>query len=368
MRSRRFPEEVLRSRLERFQRVLRARHIDAVMLRTLGSFIYFAGIKWLRPALLIPAEGEPTAFIAKGEETLFRELTWIDDLVTYAEGGEVMSEVSKTIRERGFSRVGLEFGLERDAYILFYEMFKKLNPHVEVVDVAPILYDMRMIKDSYELDAIRKAGAISLKALEKAESIVEPGISETEIAAELYHILYRSGSEDPLVYVNVGPGSRVHAEPLRDIVVKNGVFVTVVVGADYNRYYANSSRTFFVGDLRGEAEKALKCMESVYRKAVSLSKPGTKLIAVMKELDKVYMEYGLLEHRVIGYAHSVGLQVEEPPITTIVPKHRTLEIKSNMALAFIHAPLMMPGLGQVKIENTFIVKEDGSLESVTGSI
>ncbi len=338
------------------------------MLRTLSSFIYFAGVKWLRPALLIPDEGEPTAFIAKGEEYLFRELTWIDNIVTYSEGGEVMSKISKMIRENKFRRVGLEFGLERDAYILFYEMFKKLNPQVEVVDVAPILSDMRMIKDQYEIDAVRKAGAIALKTLEKTGPLIEPGISETEIAAELYRILYRSGSEDPLVYVNVGPGSRVHAEPLRDIVVKKGVFVTVVVGADYNRYYANSARTFFAGDLLGEAEKALKCMESVYRKAVLLSRPGTRLMDVMRALDQVYAEYGFLEHRIIGYAHGVGLQVEEPPITTIVPKHRAVEIKPNMVLAFVHAPLMIPGLGQVKMEDTFIVKEDGSLENVTGSI
>ena len=362
---RRFPEEVLRRRVKRFQELFRSRGVDAVMLRTLGSFIYFAGIKWLRPSLLIPSEGDPIAFVAKGEERFFREVTWIGEVMTYSEGGEVMSMVSKTIKERGFRKVGLEFGLERDAYILFYEMFKKLNPEVEVVDVAPILHEMRMIKDEYELEAIRKAGKAAAQALRKIESIIEPGVSETEIAAELYSYLYRSGSEDPLVYVNVGPGARVHAEPLRDVVVRKGVFVTVVVGADYNRYYANSARTFYVGELGGNAEKALKCMEEVYGKAVDLSKPGKRLADVMKELDKIYAENGFLDYRVVGYAHGVGLQIEEPPITTIVPSHRAMRIKPGMVLAFVHAPLMIPGLGQVKIEDTFIVKED-SLENVTG--
>jgi len=36
-----------------------------------------------------------------------------------------------------------------------------------------------------------------------------------------------------------------------------------------------------------------------------------------------------------------------------------------MVIAFIHAPIMLKGLGQVKKEDTFIVSRDGTLERVT---
>ncbi len=361
----RFPAEVLISRYRRFQELLRREGIDAVMLRTLSSFTYFTGTKWLRPALLVPTEGEPTAFVARGEEDFFRERTWVKDVVTFTEGGELMAKVSRTIRERGYKRVGLEFGLERDAYILFYEMFKKLNPKVEVVDVSKLIYELRTTKDKYELESIRRAGKVASKVMEHVLSIVKPGVSETEIAAEAYYKLYSSGCEEPHVHVNVGPAPRVHSEPFRDVKVKEGVFVTVIIGADYNRYYANMSRTIYVGRASGTAEKALKCMNEVYELASKLTKAGVRLIDVMKELDKVYAKYGLLDYRVVGYAHGVGLQVEEPPITTIVPQHRIVEVKPNMVLAFVHAPLLLKGLGQVKVEDTFIVREDGELEKVT---
>jgi Xaa-Pro dipeptidase len=64
----RFPENILRSRVKRFQEAMLAEGLDAAMLRTESSFIYFVGIKWLRPALLIPAEGEPIVFLVRGEE------------------------------------------------------------------------------------------------------------------------------------------------------------------------------------------------------------------------------------------------------------------------------------------------------------
>ena len=361
----RFPKNVLTNRLRKFQALIREKNIDAVMIRTLSSFIYFTGIKWLRPALLIPADGNPIAFVASGEEEAFLERTWIKDIITYTEGGEVMAKVSGTIREKGYKVVGLEFGIERDAYILFYEMFKRLNPRVKVVDVSELIYGLRMIKDNHELDSIRKAGKIASKVMEDVLSEISLGMSETEIAAEAYHRLYKHGCEEPHIYVNVGPHPKVHSEPLRDNIVKEGVFVTIIIGADYNHYYTNMARTIYVGGTNNKAEKALKCMEEIYSTAHKLTKAGVKPTDVMKELERIYRRYDLTEHRVIGYLHGVGLQIEEPPITTIIPKHRFIELKPGMVIAFIHAPILLRGLGQVKKEDTFIISENGELEKVT---
>ncbi len=361
----RFPIKTLKERVSKFQEKLREQNIDAAMIRTLSSFIYFTGVKWLRPAVLIPAEGDPILFVARGEEEGIRKRTWIENIVTFTDGGDLMAKVSTTIRKKNYRVIGLEYGIERDAYIIFFEMFKRLNPKTKVVDISNIIYSMRMIKDEYELNSIRKAGEIAAKTMSKLLELIEPGMSETEIAGEAYRILYNYGSEEPLVYVNIGPHPRVHAEPFRDIRVRDNVFVTIVLGADYNRYYANIARTIYIGEPRGLAKKALKCMDKVYETAVEETKPGTRFINVIKNLDNIYKEYDMLSYRVVGYVHSVGLQIEEPPITTILPKDRFVEVKPNMVLAFIHAPILIDGIGQIKKEDTFIVRKDGTLENVT---
>lgn len=150
----------------------------------------------------------------------------------------------------------------------------------------------------------------------------------------------------------------IHGEPFNDAKVVQNTFVTIVVGADYNRYYANKSRTIYVGTPTGLAAKALKCMDEVYEKANQLTRPGRRFIDVMREIDKIYAEYDLLDYRVVGYAHSIGLQIEETPITTIVPAHRFIQIKPRMTLSYIHAPIVIKGLGQVKKEDTYIIKEE----------
>ena len=362
----RFPEEVLKKRMKSFQEKISLKGLDGVMLRTMSSYIYFTGIRWLRPALFIPREGDPIAFIARNEESGFMKKTWIKNIITYADGGDLIVNVTKTVREFKIKKIGMEFGLEKDAFILFYEMFKRLNRNVEVVDVASILAEMRMRKDDYELNAIRTAGKMAKKAMERALDAIEPGLSETEIAAEAYHTLYKLGSEYPQVYVNAGPYPRVHGEPHRDSIIKKNTFVTVVISADYNGYYSNMTRTIYVGDNPSiEAKKAMDCMDEVYNKAVELTRPERNFREVIKALDEIYAKYDLLDKRLIGYAHGVGLQTEEVPITTIVQAHRAMRPKPRMVLAMIHAPIMYDGLGQVKKEDTFIVNDDGTLENIT---
>ncbi|HIE22822.1 MAG TPA: aminopeptidase P family protein, partial [Candidatus Korarchaeota archaeon] len=64
-------KEILERRVSEFQRLMRQKDVDTSMIRTLSSFTYFSGMKWLRPALLIPSDGDPIAFIFKYEAKEF---------------------------------------------------------------------------------------------------------------------------------------------------------------------------------------------------------------------------------------------------------------------------------------------------------
>ncbi|MDK2783787.1 MAG: Xaa-Pro dipeptidase [Thermococcaceae archaeon] len=59
--------KIFEKRINRFQELLKREDIDGAVIRTLSTFVYFTGTKWLRPALLIPQDGEPTAIVAKGK-------------------------------------------------------------------------------------------------------------------------------------------------------------------------------------------------------------------------------------------------------------------------------------------------------------
>ncbi|MHA1712331.1 MAG: M24 family metallopeptidase, partial [Candidatus Freyarchaeota archaeon] len=293
-------------RVERFQRLMRKNNIDASMIRTLSSFMYFTGVKWLRPALLVPAEGDPTAFIFKYEAEEFVEKSRIQNVKTYRKAEELMRAVSGTIRESGYKRVGFDYSVERDSYVLFFELFKRLNAQVEVVDVHALIMQLRMVKGPAEIEAIRQASAIAALGMQKAIDAIDVGKTELEVAAEALSEMMRKGAENPHIYVTTGPKPRVHAEPRNWVKIKPRDTVEIVLSANYNGYYSNLTRTVFIDGLPAEKRKAFEVFTEAHRTAEENLKPGTQLIEIESLLRKVIEDGGYGNYYVTGFAHGVG--------------------------------------------------------------
>ncbi len=176
-------QEILKRRVEHFQQLMKQNNIDASMIRTLSSFTYFTGLKWLRPALLIPAEGDPTASIFKYEVEEFMKKSWIQNVKTYTKSEELMKEISGNIRKSGYKKVGFDYSVERDSYVLFFELFKRLNPLVEIEDVHALIMQLRMVKDASEIEAIKQASRIAEIGMQKAIDSIDVGKTELEVAS-----------------------------------------------------------------------------------------------------------------------------------------------------------------------------------------
>jgi len=345
-------------RVKRFQKLMKAKEIDASVIRTLSSFTYFAGVRWLRPALLIPADGNPLAFIFKHEMKPFTESAFIKDVLPYGGVEDLMKGVSNTLRERGYRRVGLDSSIERDAYQLFFEMFRRLNPKIEIVDVHALIMELRMIKDAAEIECIRQASKTTDAGMRAAINAIDVGVSELEIAAEATHTMMKMRSEHPHFYVNTGAYPRKHAEPRADAKVGKGDAVTITLAGDYKGYYSNETRTHMMEGASIEKLKALETLEQVYSMVKEKLKPGVALNSIESKIERTLKDRGYGDNYVQGFAHGVGLLVEEDPITTILVPHRRQIVKENMVLAAIHTPLAIPNVGAVKCEDTYLAKSD----------
>ncbi len=355
-----FDERTLKNRVERFQRLMKENGVEASEIRTLSSYRYFTGTKWLRPALLIPAEGDPTVFVFEYEAEELSKNTWIKDVRTWRRVEELMKGISGIIRERGYKTVGLDYSVERDAYILFFEMFKRLNPRVEVKDVHALIMRLRMIKEAQELEAITKASRVVERGMEAAVNAVKIGATELAIASEAEDAMMRMGSENPHVYVNTGPRPRVHAEPRHAARVEGGHTVSLVLSADNEGYYSNLSRTVFLDGISGKKREFLDFDLELNRIVEASLRPGVKLADIEGNLQEAAKKRGYGDYYAcIGFTHGIGLLTEEDPITTIVAPHRQYVVEENMTLAAVHAPLTVPSIGCVKCEDTYAVRKAG---------
>jgi len=352
-------EAQLRDRVRNFQLMMKESGIDVAVIRTLSSFIYFTGIKWLRPALLIPAEGEPTAFIFQHEADEFASKCWVKSIERWMKTEELMKGVSAMIRKAGYKVAGFDYSVERDSYVLFFELFKTLNPKVEVRDVHALIMKLRMIKDAQEIECIRRASEIVDLGMDAAVNSVDISKSELEIAAEAVYRLMKSESEHPLVYVNVGPRPRKHAEPRGEVKVGRGDCVSIVIGSDYNNYFSNVSRTMFFGEASTEKKKAFDAVERARQLAEEELKPSVELAEIEKKIHELMEKSGYGAYYSWGFTHGVGLLIEEDPITTIVVPHRRYKVAENMVLAAVHVPLTIPNIGSVKCEDTLLIGKEG---------
>lgn len=60
-----------------------------------------------------------------------------------------------------------------------------------------------------------------------------------------------------------------------------------------------------------------------------MTRPGRRFIDVIRQIDELFVKHDLMENRLTGYAHGVGLQPEGCPVVTIVPAHRALEVSEG---------------------------------------
>jgi len=82
-----------------------------------------------------------------------------------------------------------------------------------------------------------------------------------------------------------------------------------------------------------------------------------------KDLDAVgeiiAKENNLADYHINGISHGIGLRFEETPASTIIPVHRRVKLKENMAMTIGHTILAVPEIGGVRMEDIYKVTSKG---------
>lgn len=115
-----------------------------------------------------------------------------------------------------------------------------------LIDVREILDEMRLIKDSDELDVMRRAAKISAEAHVNAMLATKPEKYEYEIEAELLYHFKKNGSQFP-AYTSIVAGGK-NACVLHYIennaVLNDGDLLLIDAGCELDGYASDITRTF----------------------------------------------------------------------------------------------------------------------------
>jgi Xaa-Pro aminopeptidase len=117
---------------------------------------------------------------------------------------------------------------------------------MEIVDPGEILHEMRLVKDEFDLEAMRRAAAITKEAHLRAMSAAKPGMHEYEIEALLLQTFRRHGSERPAYGSIVGSGANatILHYVLNNREMQQGDLLLIDAGCEYGYFASDVTRTF----------------------------------------------------------------------------------------------------------------------------
>lgn len=268
--------------------------------------------------------------------------------------------INKAIADFGVTKLGYE-----DEYLSVAEYlnFEK-NLNAKLVPMEGKLAALRMVKEDWELDLMRKAQDITDKAFTEVLTKIKVGMTEKQLQAELVYCLLKNGADnvafDPIV-ITGAKTSMPHGVP-GDEVIREGDFITMDFGALYGHYCADMTRTVAVGYATEEMQKVYNTVLQAQEAAIAATKagvPGKEIDAVAR---KVIEDAGYGAYFGHGYGHSLGMEVHEAPNCN--PAGETV-MQENM-ISSAEPGIYLPGKFGVRIEDVVIFKEDGC-ENITNS-
>ena len=222
--------------------------------------------------------------------------------------------------------------------------------------IAP--QQLRQLKTPSEIVTMRKAAAITSEAFEAVLPKIRPGMTETELRLEVENIMYRLGAEAlafNTIIASGENGSLPHAVPgLRKL--QKGDMITMDFGAKVGGYCSDMTRTVALGEPSAEMRKVYQTVLRAQTMCEAALAAGRNCF----DIDRLARDYidsqgyaGCFGH---GLGHCVGIDIHEDP--RLSPGcHDTL--KAGMVIT-VEPGVYLPGVGGVRIENTCLVRENGS--------
>lgn len=170
-------------------------------------------------------------------------------------------------------------------------------------DATPSIERMRVIKDEYEIDALRRAAEISAEGLLEAMRRIEPGMNDLEVAGVMEWAWKRGGSPRAAFppIVASGPDAvslfTIRSENYNSVdrIMEDGDLVFIDYGAaEWAMYGSDICRTFPVsGRFTPEQRRLYEIVLEAQTAAIAEVRPGASILDVIRAAAAVYQRHGL---------------------------------------------------------------------------
>jgi Xaa-Pro aminopeptidase len=325
--------EQARERMGRFQRRLADEGIDVAILTDEASIAYLAGfwgylsVEFGRPTfLIVRPDADPVVVTPLMESEMVGAMTWVERVESWEDSGPNRWEsVLGRVLGEAPGRVAAETGL---LPAVVRNWIDDRLPGQEIVNVAPVLGAMRMIKSPEEIEVMRQAGQVAGAMMKAAHGALDEGVPEFEAALAVIDagtrkaagFLTARGWEafvSPMIHnLQIMQSGRDTSMVHRRASVKklergDPVYFCFCNMAQFKLYKLGFDRMFFVRDISDEAARVQQAAIDAQQAAIAAIRPGVTAESVAAAANEIYSARGYET----GYrtGRSIGVSYLEAP-------------------------------------------------------
>lgn len=260
----------------------------------------------------------------------------------------------------------------------FTKWCKNEYPLHQYLRSAPILHQLRAVKEKEEIALMQNASNITAKAVDRILKFIKPGVMEFEIEAEITYEFLKNRSRghaySPIVASGFNACVLHYVENNQEC--KDGDLILMDFGAEYANYASDLTRTVPVnGKFTARQKEVYTAVLTVMKKAHGILQPGITLTEYHKQVGEFMTEQliqlGLLTTEEVknedpdwpaykkyfmhGTSHYIGLDVHdvgswEKPI----PEGAVFTIEPGI---YIREENM-----GIRLENDFVISKNGNTD------
>ena len=373
-------------RLDRLDFIMGATGTDTVVVCSNANLYYLCGRVFCGFILYHRGSRRPVYFVRRPVT-----LTGIDIVPIHKP-----EQIAEHLDAFGLQPLGLTaLETESRSYAQTVRLAKALG--LEKFTAADSIFRrVRAVKTPAEIKRIKYSAECQERVYREIPRLYREGMSDIELQIEIEHAsrlegclgLFRvAGNEMELFMANILAGDNADTPSPYDFAMggagadpslpvgANGTIITpgqsVMVDANgnYSGYMTDMTRTFAPTTLPDEAMRAHQLSIDICKELAQMGRNGVAASMLYEKAVSMVEEAGLQDyfmgHRQhAGFiGHGVGIEINELPV--ISPRSRDI-LESGNIIA-LEPKFVIPHVGAVGIENTYLVNEDGPMTCLTNA-
>jgi Xaa-Pro aminopeptidase len=309
---------------------------------------YLVGFKSSNAALLVD-DSDVTLFADFRYATAARNVDGVEFV-------ETKRDLVGDLAGRLSGRIGFE-----SAFVT-YAAYEKLRAGgLDLVPRPGAVEAHRAVKDEQELDAIRRACAITDRVYERLAEETFVGRTERDVAWTLEQLFHDEGSAGAFESVVAsGPNAAKPHGRATDREIGRGETVVVDSGCMVDGYVSDYTRTFATGPLPDELKEAYTVCLDAQAAALAAIRSGLSGVEgdrAARDVVEATKFRGRFGH---GLGHGIGLEIHEAPRMS----QESGDVLAPGNVVTVEPGIYLEGVGGIRIEDDVVVT-NGGIDNLT---